>query len=178
VTMKGQFPASFRAGVTFDHTLKLDQYEAPTWALLVLLRGPSSIDISSVADGQSHRLVADSAATAAWVAGDYVYSIRALSSGAVFEVESGQITILRDLAAITDATDLRTHAQTALESIEAVLAKRATQDQQRYTINNRELWRTPLGDLLKLRDYYRAEVRREKAAQRGTLFGRQVKVVF
>jgi hypothetical protein len=73
---------------------------------------------------------------------------------------------------------VRTHAQIALANIEAVLAKRSTQDQERYTINNRELWRTPLGDLLKLRDYYRAEVRREKQAQRGALFKRQVKAVF
>lgn len=176
--MKGQIPASFRAGVTFDHTLKLNQYEAPTWALSVLLRGPAAIDISSQASGQDHQLLVDATTTAAWPAGEYVYSVRAIANGAVMEVEGGQITILPDLAAIAAGTDTRTHAQTALASIEAVLAKRATQDQQRYTINNRELWRTPLGDLLKLRDYYRAEVRREKAAQRGALFGRQVKVVF
>lgn len=176
--MKGQFPASFRAGVTFDHTLKLNCYEAPTWALSVLLRGPSAIDISSQASGQDHQLLVDAETTAAWVAGEYVYSIRAVSSGTVLEIEAGQITIQRDLATVEAGTDTRTHSQIALAAIEAVLEKRSTQDQDRYTINNRELWRTPLGDLLKLRDYYRAEVKRARAAQRGALFGRQVKAIF
>ncbi|SAL03141.1 hypothetical protein AWB77_06718 [Caballeronia fortuita] len=176
--MKGQFPASLRAGVTFDCTLKLNRYQAPDWALSVLLRGPAAIDISSQADGQDHHLVADAATTAEWIAGDYVYAIHAINGGTVLEIEGGQIAILPSLAAIAPGTDVRTHAQIALANIEAVLAKRSTQDQERYTINNRELWRTPLGDLLKLRDYYRAEVRREKQAQRGALFGRQVKAVF
>lgn len=177
--MRGQFPTSIRAGVTFDHTIRLQLYPAPLWALSVLLRGPKSIDITSLpVNTTEHQLLVDAATTAAWTPGDYLYSVRAVSSGTVLEIESGSVTMQPDMATVADGTDARVHAQRCLDAIEAVLEKRATQDQERYTINNRELHRTPIGDLLKLRDYYRAELARMMAAQRGSLFKRQVRVVF
>ena len=54
--------------------------------------------------------------------------------------------------------------QRTLEAIEAVIEKRASIDQERYKINNRELWRTPIPELLVMRDRYRSELRRLKAA--------------
>jgi hypothetical protein len=176
--MKGQFPASLRAGVTFDHCLVDNQHEAPAWALVALLRGPSSIDITSQPEGSKHRMTVAAAETAGWAPGQYAFSLRAVAGDAVIELDSGLAEILPDFAAITDGTDQRAHAQIALANIEAVLERRSTQDQDRYTINNRELWRTPLGDLLKLRDYYRAELARMRAKQRGRLFGRQLKATF
>ncbi|KVN73878.1 hypothetical protein WT15_23855 [Burkholderia stagnalis] len=177
--MRGQFPTSIRAGVTFDQTFRLNQYEAPTWALSVLLRGPNAINISSsAADSGAHRAQADATTTAAWPAGEYLYSVRVTSGAVVLEVASGLVTVEADLMSMQDGADARSHAQRTLDALEAVVEKRATRDQERYTINNRELWRTPIGDLLKLRDYYRAELARMKAAQRGNLFGRQVRAVF
>ncbi|WP_322009234.1 hypothetical protein [Paraburkholderia sp. J12] len=177
--MSGHFPGTIRAGVTFDLTVKLDRYPAPAWALQVLLRGAHGIDFTSnPLDNGYHQLLVDATTTAAWVPGQYLFSIRAVSSGTVVEVESGIVTMEADLSTIADGTDARIHAQRVLDAIQAVIEKRATQDQERYTINSRELHRTPIGDLLKLRDYYKAELRRLKAVQRGTLFGRQVKVTF
>lgn len=93
------------------------------------------------------------------------------------EVGSGQITIMPDLAAAEAGYTAKTHAQRTLEAIEAVIEKRASMDQERYRINNRELYRTPIADLLKLRDLYRLEVAREQQAQRGcNPFGRKVRV--
>lgn len=176
--MQSEFPTSIRAGVTFDLTMLRKLYTAPTWALQVLMRGPSSIDIASAPDGERHHLLVDAVTTAAWLPGNYVFSLRAVSSGTIIELESGLVEVSPDLAEISPGTDQRNHIQRVLDSIEAVLEKRATQDQERYTINNRELWRTPIGDLLRLRDSYLAQLRRLKAAQRGTLFGKQVKVRF
>jgi hypothetical protein len=57
----------------------------------------------------------------------------------------------------------------------AVIEGRATRDQERYRINNRELQRTPISDLIRLRDRYREEARRERAAAKGqSLLGRRV----
>ena len=53
-----------------------------------------------------------------------------------------------------------------LDAIEAVIENRATLDQERYRINDRELWRTPVTELIKLRQRYRAEVQAEKNAER------------
>ena len=83
-----------------------------------------------------------------------------------------------DIAQLAAGHDARSHVQRVLDAIEAVLEKRATLDQERYRINNRELVRTPVADLLKLRDRYRGELARMKAASKGGLFGVSARVVF
>ena len=65
----------------------------------------------------------------------------------------------------TAAFDDRTHARTVLDAIEAVIESRATKDQERYSIAGRELWRTPIPTLLKLRQHYKAEVAAQEAAE-------------
>ncbi|CAG2144460.1 hypothetical protein LMG31506_03010 [Cupriavidus yeoncheonensis] len=177
--MNGIFPAKISAGLTFSRLVRLDDYPAPVWALSAMFRGPSTINVSSAAEGDQHRLRAEATATTLWTPGVYAYSVRATNGADVVEVESGTITIAPDMANTADGTDPRSHARRALDAIEAVIEKRASMDQERYKINNRELWRTPVSELLKLRDTYRAEVRREEAATRGrSLFGAAVRVRF
>lgn len=152
-------------------------HPATAWTAQLLLRGPKSIDVPATIDGDSVVIRANAAVTAAWPAGDYWYSLRATNGDDAAELVSGQITIMPDLAAATDGYDGKTHARRTLDAIEAVIEKRASMDQERYRINNRELYRTPIADLLKLRDLYRLEVAREDQAQRGkNPFGRKVRV--
>ena len=176
--MTGIFPSSISAGLTFDRPTTLTAYPAPAWQLSAVLRGPSAIDITAQAAGQGHRFIEAATVTSEWVAGEYWYSIRATNGTDVIEVEAGQMTIKPDLAGMDAGHDGREHVQRVLESIEAVLEKRATIDQERYSINNRELWRTPIADLLVLRDRYRSELRRMKAARKGGLFNQAVRVRF
>lgn len=177
--MKDILPATIQAGVTLERCVAFADYPAPDWVLTALLRGPSVINLAADADGTGHKFTKLAADTTSWAPGVYSYVVRATNAGDVRQLETGTLEILRDLAAIDAATDLRTHAQRTLDAIQAVIEKRATRDQERYTINNRELWRTPIGDLLKLRDTYRAEVRRERAASRGkSLWGPAARVRF
>jgi hypothetical protein len=46
-----------------------------------------------------------------------------------------------------------------------VLERRATLDQENYTIGTRSLGRTPIPELMRLRDLYRQEAHAEKAAE-------------
>ncbi|UXU73696.1 hypothetical protein [Paracoccus sp. SMMA_5] len=103
-----------------------------------------------------------------------------MRAGDVVQIETGNMRLRPDISLIPAGHDGRSHAARVLDAIEAVLENRATMDQQKYAINNRELWRTPIPELLLLRDRYRAELRREQqAARRGqSLLGRQVKVRF
>ncbi len=178
--MKSILPDSFSAGLTFDALATCVAYPASSgWVLTALLRGPSSIDLTATAEGNQHRISASAAETAAWLPGVYAYMIRATQGADVAAVESGVITIKPDFAATVDGTDMRSPNAIVLASIEAVIAKRATQDQQRYTINNRELWRTPIADLLKLRATYRDLVRQENNAACGRSgYGRLVRIRF
>lgn len=176
--MIGIFPSSITAGLTFDRAATLTAFPAPEWQLSAVLRGPSAINLSAEAAGVGHRFVESAEITSAWDAGDYWYSVRATRNDEVVEVESGEIKIKPDLASMDAGHDGRNHIQRVLESIEAVIEKRATIDQERYSINNRELWRTPIPDLLILRDRYRSELRRLKAIRKGGLFDQAVRVRF
>lgn len=132
-----------------------------------MLRGPSVVNITAVAEGVQHNLNVLAAVTADWQPGLYEYTARVSNGTDFHEVESGQITLTPDLASAVEGHDGRSHAKRTLDAIEAVIEKRASLDQERYRINNRELYRTPIADLLKLRDLYRMEVRREQGAARG-----------
>ena len=177
-TVTGIFPASTSAGLTFNRPATLTAHPAPDWQLEAVLRGAGAMEITAEADGTGHRFLVPATETAAWEPGDYWYSIRASMDGVVVEVETGQITIKPDLAGLDAGHDGRGHVQRVLDAIEAVLEKRATIDQEKYSINNRELRRTPIPDLLILRDRYRSELRRMKAARKGGLFNQAVRVGF
>jgi hypothetical protein len=170
-------PEKISAGLTFSQFVTLTAYHPTDWALSAVLRGPIAINLTATAEGAQHKFSASAETTGSWPPGVYWYSVRASDGVETVEVETGQLTIAPDLAIAGNNYDGRTHAQITLQAIEAVIEKRATLDQERYRINNRELYRTPIADLLKLRDYYRAQVRQEQAATRGkNLFGGTVRV--
>ena len=165
-----------QAGVTLDHRVTLTAYPAPDWTVTLILRGPMGIDLVATGDGASHRFAASAETTAAWLPGRYWFTLRATRGAEVVAIEDGDLTITPDLAAQAGPFDGRSHAERVLAAIEAVIEGRATIDQQSYQINNRQLSRTPIPDLLLLRTKYRDEVRREQMAARGqSLLGRNVK---
>lgn len=172
-------PDQITAGLDFQAVMTLREFPAPDWALVAYLRGPQVIDLTATADGAAHVFAAAADITTEWTPGTYWFALRATKGSATMEAGSGQLTVLPDLARVTGTYDGRSQNEIALAAIDAVMAKRATLDQQRYTINNRELWRTPMADLLKLRAYYATQVSREKAKARGrSRFGRPVIVKF
>ena len=171
------FPAEIVAGVTLEIPVTLTAYPASDWTLTVALRGPHAhpLDLTAVADGDTHVIRATAAETSDYHVDPYYYSMRVTDGTDVIEVDSGQTRILPDLASLTGAYDGRSHVQRVLDAIEAVIEGRATIDQQSYSIGNRTLARTPIGDLLSLRTKYRDELRREQAAAKGqSLLGRRV----
>ena len=169
-------PNIIMAGVTFRACTTQPSF-GDGWALFLYLRGPASIDIEASRSAATYTFDADAAATAGWSPGAYAWTIRATDGVDVVEVQSGRVTIAPDIATAGEGFDNRSHARKALEAIEAVIEKRASMDQERYRINNRELYRTPIAELLRLRNTYRAEVRREDAKASGRRGWRQVKVV-
>lgn len=175
----GILPGEITAGLDFQASFALSEYPAPAWTMTAILRGPGQINLTATAVQLGHQFAAPASTTSAWAPGEYWWSIRASRAGAVVEVAKGQLTIAADLAAVSGPYDGRTQNQIALDAINAVLGKRATRDQERYTINNRELWRTPIADLLKLRAFYAVQVKRECQRNKGeAAFGRAVAVRF
>lgn len=173
-------PAKFTAGTTFSAVLTMTAYPAPDWAAQLILRGPQAVDLMAIAEGQQHRFAAAAGVTSDWAPGVYWWQLRVSSAGEVIAADEGTLSVAADIAQIAGPHDGRGHVERVLASIEAVIEGRATKDQEAYTINNRELRRTPIADLLLLRDQYRADLRRQQQAKRGgqSLIGRNVKVRF
>lgn len=177
--MSCNFPAKIGAGLTFNLLLTLTAYPAPAWSVFVSLRGSGAMTMTATSEGSQHRFRAEVTETAGWVPGDYWYTLRAVDAATseMVEVECGQVTITPDLINAPVGFDGRTPNQIALDAIEAVIAQRATLDQERYRINNRELYRTSIPDLLKLRDHYVRLVKREQDLACGrNPFGNTVRV--
>lgn len=172
-------PAKITAGVTFNAVATLAAYPAPDWAVSVAIRGPQAIDLIGVADGVQHSFSESATVTASWKPGVYWYEARAQSGDDVFQVETGNIEIAANLEAITEAYDNRSHVERTLEAIEAQIEGRATRDQKKYKIGDREIERTEIAELVRLRSQYRLEIDRIKRAAKGqSLLGRTVQVVF
>lgn len=173
-----RFPNLIKAGITFKLNVNLTAYPASTWSLVAYLRGATAIDLTSTAQGNLHVFNVSADITKNYKAGHYGYSLRAIhTSGEVVEIDTGVIEVKTDLASVSDETDLRSHALKTLTALEAVIEGRATLDQERYRINNRELYRTPLKTLIKLRNQYRAEVANEKAKAAGkSAFGQVIRI--
>lgn len=168
-------PERITAGTTASFSLALTAFPAPDWSLRLIMRGPTAIDLPSTPDGALHLFEAAASKTGEWESGAYWYSLRATNGGEVHEVETGTVYVDPDLASLPAGYDGRTHARKTLEAIEAVIEGRASKDQDSYRINNRELRRTPVAQLLKLRGVYRREVAQESDARRGkTTLGRQI----
>lgn len=178
-TNSAGFPANSTAGLTFAACVHLAANPGPAWSVTAVLRGAGSIDIVATSDGASHSFNVDAATTAAWTPGDYWGALRAMNGATVLEVGRFNFTVLPDIAAAGAGYDGRTQNDIALSAIEAVIAQRATIDQSRYKINNRELWRTSISDLMKLKSFYAAAVRRERRKASGCgNFGRVIPVKF
>lgn len=172
-------PNQITAGLSWQAVVGLDAYPADTWQLTLLLRGPQAIDIAATAKQSQHQFNLTATTTKDWAAGQYWYVLRVNNDTETIEIERGEVEILADFATLPAGFDGRSPNEMALSAIEAVIAKRATLDQERYRINNRELYRTSIADLLKLKAHYRHLVKQERAKKSGkSSFGRQVIVRF
>lgn len=171
-------PKNITAGLTLDIRLKYKNYSAAEWQGKLILRGPMTIDIPATAEGDTYVFHADAETTEKWKPGEYWFAVRGTSGADVVEMQNGETSVEPDIANVPDGYDGRTYAERVLDAIEAVIEKRASMDQQSYRINDRELSRTPIADLLKLRDQFRNEVNRERERKRGkNPFSRRVLMV-
>ena len=128
--------------------------------------GGEEITITASISGTDFIVEIPSATTAAYPPGVYhwqAYITRASDSQRI-TIDSGTFDVSpnRDLA----TSDPRSHNKKVLDSIMAVIEKRATKDQESYSLNGRSLTRTSVEELQRLKNNYQAmynaEVRRER----------------
>lgn len=161
-------PSAATIGDTISWTKALPDYPASAgWVLSYAFLGSAGkFAATASASGDLHAVTIAAATSALLTAGTYSWQSYASLGSERYQVGAGTITIKANFAAITSATDTRAHAQKVLDAIEAVLEGTATSDQRRVKLGDKELERHSVGDLLKLRDYYKTEVIKDRAAEK------------
>jgi len=177
-------PEQIVAGDTWQWSIDgLSDYPASEgWVLsFVLLNASQKIVFDAIAEGDEFKVMRSSEDTSSSEAGVYQWEASVKKGTALrFRLQTGTVEVLPNFGS-AETLDTRSHARRVLEAIEAVIERRATKDQEEYSIEGRSLKRTPISDLLTLRDQYRREVDRELARERaskGRATGRRVLVKF
>lgn len=157
-------PAKIVAGDFVTFNLSFSDFPAGTYTLVWIVPGIGTFTAS--ADGTNHLFeIGQSGSSDGWTAGTYQWTLRAThaSNGQVYTAQRGVVEILPDPAGQTSQTGELADAETALTNINALLANRASSDQKRYRINDRELERYSVDELLRLRAYFVSRVSTLKA---------------
>lgn len=154
-------PTVLFAGASATWTHNDATYTAPTYAArYVLVNDSVRIVLDSADSGASHKITIAPAVSASWTPGVYLWRLSMTDGTDSYVVAEGSVEIK---AALTDATDTRSHARKVLASIEAVLEGRPDQADE-LQIDGRSLKRMPIRDLLHFRSIYRTELRAEDDA--------------
>lgn len=171
VTIPKNEPLKLRAGDTWKwrrEDLATD-YPASTWTLTYRFKNAAGgFEVVASADGDNFSVEVAASTSSTHAAGVYAWQAQVVNGAEKYTVDQGTTEVLANLfsGTATAASDQRTHAKKVLDAIEAVIEGRASKDQEEYTIGGRSLKRTPIEDLLKLRQTYRDEVAAELAAER------------
>ena len=163
-------PTEARAGDTWKWTKTLADYPASEgWALTYRFKSATAaFEVAASASGDDYSVTVAATTTDDIAAGFYTWVAQVSLAGEKYTVDSGPFTVNPDFhtGTASAAYDGRSHARIVVDAIEAVIEGRASRDQEAYEIAGRSLKRTPIADLLKLRQHYRAELATEEAAQR------------
>lgn len=157
-----------------------DEYTA-TYIARITGGGASEITLTGTAYGVDYLFSVSSAVSADFVAGYYHWQLEMVrnSDSERIVVDRGTFTAIIDLD--VNNADPRTHAEIMVDKIEARLESRADVDVSNYSINGRSLVKMSIDELMKWRDYYRAELtmeKRKERVRRGKSTGATVKVRF
>lgn len=162
-----QIPARIYAGDSLTFTDSIPECPAGAgWVLsYAISNAGAKHTITASASGDDHQVSVAASATAGWGAGPYQWAAIATRGTERKTLETGRIEVLPDPAASALA-DPRSHVERTLAAIEATLEGKATRDELTIEIRGRALSRYRPEELLKWRDLYRAELVRERRAER------------
>lgn len=143
--------------------------------------GNTEIQLLGTNYENDYLFTATSTTSASFVAGYYHWQLEAFqtSSNNRIVIDRGAFNIIVDLD--INGTDPRTHAEIMLGKIESLLSGKADADVANYSIAGRSLTKMSFDELIKVRDFYKAEFRKEQIADRirqGRSTGSTVKVRF
>jgi hypothetical protein len=136
------------------------------WNLSIALRGSTALDLDLTKDEIHNVYYIDISTTDSTTlnAENYFYQIIATDETNTEIIDSGEINVLKNIALSTTPIDTRSLVKQTLDAIDATLLGRATNDQLKYAIAGRTLEKTPITELLLMRDKYSTLYQREQQA--------------
>ena len=119
--------------------------------------GVNQFTITATETSDDYIIEVPSTTTDTYVANAYIWYafITRSSDSERIAVDNGRAELVDDFA--DSNADVRSHAKTVLDAIEATIEGRASQDQMSYSIAGRSLARMSIDDLMTFRNRYRAE---------------------
>jgi hypothetical protein len=177
-------PKSFTLGESLEWERDYTDYKTSDgWAVTAKFRasGSTGFDIAASGENSIWTFSALPAATASLTAGVFYCQVWATRTNEAKIIETAAVVASAPFGATSVNFDGRSQYQKILQAIDALVAGKATLDQQAYQIGNRRLDRIPIPDLLALRSQYAKLYNREKRAaalKKGAGFAAPVRVRF
>ena len=131
------------------------------WEASLQTNGSTRFSATVTESGTEYTFTLDNSATSGYTAGDYVWFLKVLqtSDSETLVIDSGKITVKDNFFATTG--DTRSHAKIMVDKLESLLEGKADADVSSYSIAGRSLNKLTVEEMLKWRDYYKAEYQRE-----------------
>src|SRR5205807_114656 len=140
--------------------------------------GFDAVGVPDSSDAELHHFTVSSTTTGAASVGRYnwqAWAVNIADNTIKRIVRQGRVEVLKGLNSLATSAqyDNRSDARKTLDAIDALMANKATIDQQEYMIaaggSQRMLKRIPITELLQLRKYYAALVRSEQGNKLRTI---------
>ena len=131
------------------------------WEASLQTNGSTRFSATVTESGTEYTFTLDNSATSGYTSGDYVWFLKVLqtSDSETLILDSGKITVKDNFFATTG--DTRSHAKIMVDKLESLLEGKADADVSSYAIAGRSLNKLTVEEMLKWRDYYKAEYQRE-----------------
>jgi len=131
------------------------------WEASLESDGSTRFSATVTESGTEYTFTLDDSATANYTAGDYFWVLKVIqdSDSEKLVIDSGKITVKDNYFATTG--DTRSHAKVMVDKLESLLEGKADADVSSYAIGGRSLNKLTVEEMLKWRDYYKAEYQRE-----------------
>jgi hypothetical protein len=143
--------------------------------------GAAEIQLAGTNYGSDYLFTVSSVTSASFTAGYYHWQLEATqtSSGNRIVIDTGAFTAVPDLD--VNGSDPRSHAEIMVQKIKSLLEGKADADVANYSIAGRSLTKMSFEELMRAKEHYEAEFRKEKVADRirkGQETGNTIKVRF
>jgi hypothetical protein len=156
------FPSSLTAGETLISEIPEGAYGS-VFAIFV---GPAKRQENFTLLGEVFKL---SVQTQAWLPGDYAVELWGVSPMSRVLLCRTRLVIFSSISSqpVTTAYDPRSRAERMIEKVESMLEGNASEGVRRYKINNRELERYSITELMELLSYWKKQFQLEVRKARG-----------